>query len=107
MVQVPTADTSSECVSGGGRLKATAQSSVTGPVPAVANYFGKYTQLFSRGTDFGTGLSLAIASWTMGVQHTLNVFNNGGIQAVRDISLRDPQNHFVGPDYIDAVQAFQ
>jgi RHS repeat-associated protein len=81
--------------------------SVTGAVPAVANYFGHYTQLFSDRKGADVGESLAIASWTMGVQHTLNVFNKGGMQAVRDTSLGDPQNHRVGDDYIDYVQSFQ
>jgi len=80
--------------------------SVTGAIPAVANFLGHYTQFFS-GKDAGFGESLAIASWTMGVQHTLNVYNKGGMQAVRDTSLGDPQNHLVGDDYIDYVQSFQ
>lgn len=81
--------------------------SLTGAVPAVANYFGHYTQLFSDRKGADVGGSLAIASWTMGVQHTLNVFNSGGMQAIRNTSLGDPQNHRVGPDYIDVVQSFQ
>jgi RHS repeat-associated protein len=81
--------------------------SVTGAVPAVAGYFANYTKLFSDRKGADVGGDLAIASWTMGVQHTLNVFNKGGMPAVRATSLGDPQNHKVGSDYIDVIDGFQ
>ncbi len=81
--------------------------SVTGAISAVADYFDKYIGMFTERKGNDVGEDLAIASWTMGVQHTLNVYNQGGIEAVRNTPLGDPQNHRVGNDYIDAVQSFE
>jgi hypothetical protein len=80
---------------------------LTGPIQAVANYFRKYTQFFTIKAGSDDALSLTIASWTMGVRGTLKTYEKGGMPAVRDTMLGDPQGHRVGTDYIDYVLSFQ
>jgi RHS repeat-associated protein len=81
--------------------------SVSGAVPAVAGYFSRYIETFGsrKGQEFGE--SLAIASWTLGVQNTLDIFNKNGITGIRNADLNDSDHHKVGVDYIDPIQEFK
>jgi RHS repeat-associated protein len=81
--------------------------SVTGAIAAVAGYFGRTTNFFNFQMGLDVGESLAIASWTMGVQNTMNVVRKSSMEGIRNIDLRDKDHHRVGPDYIDEILSFE